>query len=65
MFLAVLSGHIHRFQVLTKDLWGRPIKIPILYPGSIERTSFAEKDEPKGYLKVELKKARAWLARLY
>ncbi len=55
-FLAVLSGHIHRFQVLTRDLQARSIKTPILYPGSIERTSFAEKDEPKGYLKVEIRK---------
>jgi DNA repair exonuclease SbcCD nuclease subunit len=55
-FLAVFSGHIHRFQVLTKDLKGKPIKTPILYPGSIERTSFAEKDEPKGYLQIELRK---------
>ena len=55
-FLAVLSGHIHRFQVLTKDLKGKSIATPILYPGSIERTSFAEMDEPKGYLEIELKK---------
>lgn len=55
-FLAVLSGHIHRFQVLTTDLKGQSIKTPVLYPGSIERTSFAEKEEPKGYLKVELRK---------
>jgi DNA repair exonuclease SbcCD nuclease subunit len=55
-FLAVLSGHIHRFQVLTKDLRGQSIETPILYPGSIERTSFAEKDESKGYLKVNLEK---------
>jgi DNA repair exonuclease SbcCD nuclease subunit len=54
--LAVLSGHIHRFQVLTKDLKGRSIKTPVLYPGSIERTYFAEKDEPNGYLKVEMRK---------
>lgn len=51
---AVLSGHIHRFQILTRDLQGRPINAPILFPGSIERTSFSEKDEPKGYLKVAL-----------
>ena len=54
-FLGVLSGHIHRFQVLTKDLRGGSLKTPILFPGSIERTSFAEKDEPKGYLKVEIR----------
>jgi DNA repair exonuclease SbcCD nuclease subunit len=53
-FSAVLSGHIHRFQVLTRDLSGRPIAVPVFYPGSIERTSFAEKDEPKGYLTLEI-----------
>jgi len=51
---ALLSGHIHRHQVLTNDLRGRPLKAPVLYPGSIERTSFAEKDEPKGCLTVRL-----------
>ena len=53
-FGAALSGHIHRFQVLTKDLHGDPLDTPIFYPGSIERTSFAEKDEKKGYLILEL-----------
>lgn len=53
-FAAVLSGHIHRFQVLTKDLQGNPIASPVLYPGSIERTSFTEKDEPKGFLTLEI-----------
>ena len=52
-FAAVLAGHIHRFQVLTKDLRGGPLKVPVFYPGSIERTSFAEKNEPKGYLILE------------
>jgi len=47
---AVLSGHIHRFQVLTHSLNGRQLSTPVFYPGSIERTSFAEKDEKKGYL---------------
>ncbi len=56
VFVAVLSGHIHRFQVLTNDLHGKPVDTPVFYPGSIERTSFAEKDEPKGYLEVELRK---------
>lgn len=58
-FLSVLSGHIHRYQVLTKDLMGKSIATPILYPGSIERTSFAEMDEPKGYLNLELSKTEA------
>lgn len=53
-FQAVLTGHVHRFQVLNSDLNGLPLKVPILYPGSIERTSFAEKDEPKGYLILEI-----------
>jgi DNA repair exonuclease SbcCD nuclease subunit len=44
-FTAVLAGHIHRFQILTRDLRGNSLPVPILYPGSIERTSFAEKDE--------------------
>lgn len=52
-FAAVLAGHIHRFQAITKDLRGRPLKAPVFYPGSIERTSFAEKEEPKGYLILE------------
>lgn len=49
-FTAVLSGHIHRQQVLTRDLRGRPLATPVLYPGSVERTALAEKDEQKGYL---------------
>jgi exonuclease SbcD len=53
-FAAVLSGHIHRFQVLTKDLQGCPVPTPVFYPGSTERTSFVEKDEPKGYLVLEI-----------
>jgi exonuclease SbcD len=52
-FAAVLAGHIHRFQVLQKDLQGKTLNTPVFYPGSIERTSFAEKDEPKGYLILE------------
>ncbi len=53
-FAAVLAGHIHRRQVLTTDLAGRPLAAPVLYPGSIERTSFAERNEPKGYMTVDL-----------
>ena len=52
-FAAVLTGHIHRFQVLETDLKGKTLNAPVFYPGSIERTSFAEKDEPKGYLILE------------
>jgi len=47
-FNAVLTGHIHRMQVLDKG------SCPVIYPGSIERTSFAEKDEEKGFFEIEL-----------
>jgi DNA repair exonuclease SbcCD nuclease subunit len=51
---AVLSGHIHRCQVLTHDLTGRQLLAPVLYPGSVERTSLAEREEAKGFLMLQL-----------
>ncbi len=53
-FCCVLSGHMHRWQVLDRDLARIPCATPVLYPGSIERTSFAEKDEKKGYLILQI-----------
>jgi DNA repair exonuclease SbcCD nuclease subunit len=53
-FAAVLSGHIHRHQVLTRDLNGCRLATPVLYPGSVERTSVAEIGEPKGYMILHL-----------
>ncbi|HSK19244.1 MAG TPA: metallophosphoesterase [Longimicrobiales bacterium] len=53
-FAAVLSGHIHRRQALTTDLRGRPLDVPVLYPGSVERTSLAEIGETKGYMIVHV-----------
>jgi exonuclease SbcD len=53
-FTAVLSGHIHRHQVLYRDLQGNPLGCPVVYPGSVERTSMAERNEPKGCLILEL-----------
>ncbi len=50
---AVLSGHIHRAQHIEYDTRGAPLNAPVIYPGSIERTSFAEKDETKGYYLLE------------
>jgi DNA repair protein SbcD/Mre11 len=50
---AVLSGHIHRHQILRHDLKGNPMDAPVYYPGSIERTAFAEMSEPKGFLLLE------------
>ncbi len=51
---ALLSGHIHRSQVLEADLAGRPLAAPVVYAGSTERTSFQEREEVKGYRLVEL-----------
>ncbi len=53
-FAAVLSGHIHRHQVLGTDLRGRPLAAPVLYPGSVERTAIAEKDERKGFMTLDV-----------
>lgn len=53
-FAVVLSGHIHRHQVLTADVRGRALPAPVMYPGSIERTSIAEADEEKGYMVIHL-----------
>jgi DNA repair protein SbcD/Mre11 len=44
-----LSGHIHRHQVLRPS--GRP---PVIYAGSVERTSFAEAPETKGFVVLQL-----------
>lgn len=46
---AVLSGHVHRHQVLRRE--GSPA---VVYAGSIERTSFAEAPETKGYVRLDL-----------
>ncbi len=52
-FAAVLSGHIHRAQALTHDLAGRPLAAPVLFAGSTDRVSFAERFEPKGSFLLE------------
>jgi DNA repair protein SbcD/Mre11 len=54
-FSAVLSGHIHRAQVLTHDLNRRRLATSVVYPGSVERTSFVERNETKGYMIVTLR----------
>ena len=51
---AVLSGHIHRSQTLTHALDGLPLPAPVIYPGSIERTSFAERFEEKHFVLLEI-----------
>jgi DNA repair exonuclease SbcCD nuclease subunit len=50
----VLCGHVHRHQLLRRDLRGRLLPSPIVYAGSVERTSFAEREESKGFLMVEV-----------
>ncbi len=47
-FDAVLCGHIHRQQILNCSRTDGSL-LPLCYPGSIERTSFAERDETKGF----------------
>ena len=51
-FLAVLAGHIHRAQVVRSGTQSPPV----LYPGSTERTSFAEMREEKGFLELSLRR---------
>lgn len=51
-FDCILSGHIHRMQILPKNFKNTNRIPPLVYPGSIERTSFAEKDEEKGFFKI-------------
>ena len=53
-FNAVCSGHIHRGQVLRRTLDGARLQSPVIYPGSIERTSFAERNEAKYFCILEL-----------
>ncbi len=46
----VAAGHIHRHQTLTTPTADGPF---IVYAGSPDRVSFAEADEPKGFVVVE------------
>jgi exonuclease SbcD len=52
--VAVLSGHIHRSQILGNPK-NQEAELPlVIYPGSTERTSFAERDEIKGFYEIDL-----------
>jgi len=48
----VALGHIHRHQNLN------PGGIPVVYSSSIERVSFREADDPKGFVLVEIETLR-------
>jgi exonuclease SbcD len=50
----VALGHIHKHQDLNKH--GQP---HVVYSGSPDRIDFGEKDEPKGFVLVELRKGGA------
>lgn len=50
----VLAGHIHRRQIHSYPDPTTGRAIPILFPGSIERTSFAERGETKGYFLLRI-----------
>lgn len=52
--VAILSGHIHRQQIIGEKNIDPSEHPPVIYPGSIERTSFAEKDERKGFYDIEV-----------
>ncbi len=52
--VAVLSGHIHRRQILGNPKNQAGKFPPVIYPGSTERTSFAERHEKKGFYEIEL-----------
>jgi exonuclease SbcD len=52
--VAVLSGHIHREQVFASKPSDGKSAPQVVYPGSIERTSFAERDERKGFYDITL-----------
>ena len=52
--VAVLSGHIHRQQILNSNRDGEGVSPVVIYPGSTERTSFAERDERKGFYDITL-----------
>jgi DNA repair exonuclease SbcCD nuclease subunit len=58
-FVAVLAGHIHRQQILQRAPEPGAPAMPVIFSGATERTSFAEKDEQKGFYYIELVPAAA------
>lgn len=52
--VGILSGHIHRPQILGNIDNKMNESPPVIYPGSTERTSFAEREEKKGFYDIEI-----------
>ncbi len=52
-FAATLCGHIHRRQILTDHPSHLVTARKVIYPGSTERTSFAEREESKGFFQLD------------
>lgn len=51
----IVSGHMHKAQVLQIQISPAMQKtLPVLYAGAIERTSFAEREETKGFFLIDL-----------
>ncbi|MDA3813870.1 MAG: DNA repair exonuclease [Candidatus Cloacimonetes bacterium] len=49
-YQAILSGHIHKAQVFYYEK--KENRIPVIYPGSTERTSVVEMVEEKGFYEI-------------
>jgi len=64
-FLAVLSGHIHRKQILWNHSKKNAPSRPVIFCGSTERTSFAERLEDKGFFEIELRLVDNDIWRIY
>ena len=48
----VALGHVHRYQALSQNP-------PVVYCGAIERVTWADRDEPKGFVTAEVSLGRA------
>ena len=51
----VALGHIHRYQDRNRDAFERGEGPPVVYSSSIERISFKEYDDRKGFVLVDIK----------
>jgi DNA repair protein SbcD/Mre11 len=55
----VAMGHIHKYQICNNKQ-----QPPVVYPGSIDRIDFGEKDENKGFVIVDIRKRDARIERI-